>query len=126
MDTISSENKVCMTIKRAIRLWIEIQRARVNSGEIKQTSYSHKEVILRIHLIGYLESKGIYNINEINDITVIAKTDDNLIMGIKYKRHPVYGMQFHPEVTHTPHGVDLLRNFLYEICNINREEIRAA
>ena len=27
-----------------------------------------------------------------------------------------YGVQFHPEVTHTPHGFDLLRNFLYEVC----------
>jgi len=27
-----------------------------------------------------------------------------------------YGVQFHPEVTHTPHGSDILHNFLYEIC----------
>ncbi len=27
-----------------------------------------------------------------------------------------WGVQFHPEVTHTPHGVDMFRNFLYEIC----------
>ncbi len=27
-----------------------------------------------------------------------------------------YGVQFHPEVTHTPHGADLIRNFVYEIC----------
>ncbi|MEO1009237.1 MAG: glutamine-hydrolyzing GMP synthase [Planctomycetota bacterium] len=27
-----------------------------------------------------------------------------------------YGVQFHPEVTHTPHGVDILRNFLFEIA----------
>ncbi|MBZ0172094.1 MAG: glutamine-hydrolyzing GMP synthase, partial [Phycisphaerales bacterium] len=26
------------------------------------------------------------------------------------------GVQFHPEVTHTPHGPEILRNFLYEIC----------
>ena len=27
-----------------------------------------------------------------------------------------YGVQFHPEVNHTRHGVDMLRNFLYEVC----------
>ncbi len=27
-----------------------------------------------------------------------------------------FGVQFHPEVTHTPHGPDLFRNFLYEVC----------
>ncbi len=27
-----------------------------------------------------------------------------------------HGVQFHPEVTHTPHGADIIRNFLYEIC----------
>ncbi|MFA6046073.1 MAG: glutamine-hydrolyzing GMP synthase [Phycisphaerales bacterium] len=26
------------------------------------------------------------------------------------------GVQFHPEVTHTPHGSDMIRNFLYDIC----------
>jgi len=29
---------------------------------------------------------------------------------------PFIGVQFHPEVTHTLHGPDLIRNFLYEIC----------
>jgi len=27
-----------------------------------------------------------------------------------------YGVQFHPEVTHTPHGTELINNFVYEIC----------
>jgi len=27
-----------------------------------------------------------------------------------------YGLQFHPEVTHTPHGIDILRNFLFEVA----------
>jgi GMP synthase (glutamine-hydrolysing) len=31
------------------------------------------------------------------------------------QRH-IYGLQFHPEVRHTPRGTDILRNFLYRIC----------
>ena len=27
-----------------------------------------------------------------------------------------YGVQFHPEVNHTEHGTDMIRNFLYEVC----------
>jgi GMP synthase (glutamine-hydrolysing) len=27
-----------------------------------------------------------------------------------------YGLLFHPELTHTPHGTDILRNFLYRVC----------
>ncbi|MEM1330238.1 MAG: glutamine-hydrolyzing GMP synthase [Planctomycetota bacterium] len=34
---------------------------------------------------------------------------------------PFIGVQFHPEVTHTPHGVDMLRGFLYEICKCRGE-----
>jgi GMP synthase (glutamine-hydrolysing) len=29
----------------------------------------------------------------------------------------LYGLQFHPEVVHTSHGTEILRNFLFEICN---------
>ncbi|HVP13134.1 MAG TPA: glutamine-hydrolyzing GMP synthase [Phycisphaerae bacterium] len=50
--------------------------------------------------------------------------DDFLVLGrtptcpamVKHKHHPFYGVQFHPEVTHTPEGGQILRNFLYEIC----------
>ncbi len=31
-----------------------------------------------------------------------------------------FGVQFHPEVTHTPHGIDILQNFLYEVCGCTK------
>ncbi|MBI9018987.1 MAG: glutamine-hydrolyzing GMP synthase [Phycisphaerae bacterium] len=35
---------------------------------------------------------------------------------VKHKSVPFYGVQFHPEVTHTPCGVQIFDNFLYDIC----------
>ncbi len=35
---------------------------------------------------------------------------------MKHKTQPIYGLQFHPEVTHTEHGGKLLANFVKDIC----------
>ncbi|MDF2630395.1 MAG: anthranilate synthetase component [Symbiobacteriaceae bacterium] len=47
-----------------------------------------------------------------SDLEVTAETEDGLIMGIKHKEHPVYGVQFHPESILTQGGKELLGNFL--------------
>ncbi|MBT4584003.1 MAG: glutamine-hydrolyzing GMP synthase [Phycisphaerae bacterium] len=52
------------------------------------------------------------------DFSVLAETSTCPLAAVSHKSIPFYGVQFHPEVTHTPHGVELLRNFLYEICSI--------
>ena len=46
------------------------------------------------------------------ELEVTAETSDGLIMGIAHKRHPVHGLQFHPESIASEHGHDLLANFL--------------
>lgn len=38
---------------------------------------------------------------------------DTEIMAMKHRRHPVYGVQFHPESIGTEHGKRLLENFLH-------------
>jgi GMP synthase (glutamine-hydrolysing) len=35
----------------------------------------------------------------------------------RHRTRPFYGVQFHPEVTHTPRGDQIFQNFLYEICH---------
>ncbi|MBN1490945.1 MAG: glutamine-hydrolyzing GMP synthase, partial [Phycisphaerae bacterium] len=35
---------------------------------------------------------------------------------IKHQSRDFFGVQFHPEVTHTPYGSQLVRNFLFDIC----------
>lgn len=45
---------------------------------------------------------------------ITARTPDGEIMGIRHKKFPVYGVQFHPESIETPEGSKLLINFLKE------------
>ncbi|MHB8971008.1 MAG: glutamine-hydrolyzing GMP synthase [Pirellulaceae bacterium] len=47
----------------------------------------------------------------------LARTATCPIAAVKHCRLPVYGLQFHPEVTHTPLGGQVLRNFLMSVCN---------
>jgi len=46
-----------------------------------------------------------------NDLEVIAKTEDNLVMGIKHKYKFFWGVQFHPESIASEYGKELLINF---------------
>lgn len=46
----------------------------------------------------------------------LASTPTCPFAAVRFAAKKFYGVQFHPEVTHTPHGVDLLRNFLYNVC----------
>jgi len=46
------------------------------------------------------------------DLAVSAYTSEGEVMGVRHRRLPVEGVQFHPESILTPHGGRLLRNFL--------------
>lgn len=51
-----------------------------------------------------------------DDFIPLAKTSTCPIAAVKHRELPVYGLQFHPEVTHTPLGSTVLHNFLTVIC----------
>ncbi len=51
-----------------------------------------------------------------DDFLPLARTPNCPVAAVRHRRRPVYGVQFHPEVTHTSCGGQLLRNFLYDIC----------
>jgi GMP synthase (glutamine-hydrolysing) len=48
--------------------------------------------------------------------TSIARTHNAPIAAMQDAAGRLYGIQFHPEVTHTPQGLQMLQNFLYQVC----------
>ena len=48
---------------------------------------------------------------------VTAFTADTPAAAFESAERAIYGVQFHPEVVHTPHGQEMLKHFLYDVCH---------
>ena len=51
---------------------------------------------------------------------VIAKSNNSKLCIVENSRDKLYGIQFHPEVSHTNRGKIILKNFVFDICKIKR------
>lgn len=51
-----------------------------------------------------------------SDFVPLAATETCPVAAVRHRTRPVFGLQFHPEVSHTPCGSRILRNFLYDVC----------
>lgn len=52
-----------------------------------------------------------------NDYEIMAHTENSPVAAFRHKRKPIYGLQWHPEVIHTEKGMQMISNFLFEVCN---------
>ncbi|UCF97140.1 MAG: glutamine-hydrolyzing GMP synthase [Spirochaetaceae bacterium] len=52
---------------------------------------------------------------------IVATTENELPAVIVHEDQPIYGLQFHPEVTHSEHGERLLENFALRICGARKQ-----
>jgi GMP synthase (glutamine-hydrolysing) len=48
---------------------------------------------------------------------VIARSAGNPVAAFAHRERPIYGVQFHPEVAHTPRGGEIISNFLFGVCH---------
>src|SRR3989338_2408555 len=54
------------------------------------------------------------------DFEVLASTDTCPIAAFENNKRKIYGIQFHAEVAHTPKGNEILKNFVFGICNAKK------
>ncbi len=50
------------------------------------------------------------------DFVVTADSDSSPIAAYRHRAKPWFGVQFHPEVAHTPRGREVIANFLFDVC----------
>ena len=50
------------------------------------------------------------------DFVSLAVTESCPVAAVRHATRPFFGLQFHPEVSHTPHGAVVLANFLRDVC----------
>ncbi|STA93591.1 GMP synthase [Clostridium cochlearium] len=53
-----------------------------------------------------------------SDFNIVAYTDGCKVAAMANEDKKIYGVQFHPEVEHTPFGKKMLKNFLFNICEL--------
>ena len=54
------------------------------------------------------------------NFNIIASTESSKLTIIENSKKKIYGVQFHPEVTHTDNGKKIFKNFLFSICKIKK------
>lgn len=62
-------------------------------------------------------SHGDYITQVPSGFKITGKTENSPICAISNNHDKLYGLQFHPEVAHTECGKNILRNYLFDICN---------
>ncbi len=55
-----------------------------------------------------------------NNFKIIASTKNSKLTIIENSKKKIYGVQFHPEVTHTDNGKQIFKNFLFLICKVKK------
>ena len=109
--------------------------SKLNGGRVKQSKYREFGLANIQKKRESILIKNFFNKKNINKVwmshadqvsklpknfNVIASSQNSKFAIIENKKKNFYGVQFHPEVTHTENGKKLINNFIFLICKIKR------
>ena len=109
--------------------------SKLNGGRVKQSKYREFGLANIRKKRESILTKNFFNKKNINKVwmshadqvsklpknfNIIASSQNSKFAIIENKKKNFYGVQFHPEVTHTENGKKLINNFIFLICKIKR------
>jgi GMP synthase (glutamine-hydrolysing) len=96
---------------------------RVESAPAREYGRAHCSIISHADLFDGVQDETEVWMSHGDQVTSIAQefvplamTGTCPIAAVRHSSRPIYGLQFHPEVTHTPRGSKILANFLTKVC----------
>jgi GMP synthase (glutamine-hydrolysing) len=106
-----------------MQLVCEALGGRVESAPAREFGRAHVQVLSHADLFdGVADETEVWmshgdQVSRVSDdFVALARTGTCPIAAVKHNRLPIFGLQFHPEVTHTPRGTKILANFLTNVC----------
>ncbi len=96
--------------------------ARTGRGEYGRTTLdiTHDSVLLGAAVPSVEETVWMSHFDTITrapeGFRAVASTPETPVAVLESVARRIYGVQFHPEVVHTPRGQEILKQFLYEVC----------
>ncbi|MDA9686979.1 glutamine-hydrolyzing GMP synthase [bacterium] len=109
--------------------------SKLNGGKVKQSKhrefglaniYKKNDSLLTANFFNKKKSKKVWmsHADQVSKIPknfkIIASSTNSKFAIVENKTKKFYGVQFHPEVTHTENGKKIISNFIFLICNIKR------
>ena len=109
--------------------------SKLNGGRVKQSKhrefglanvFKKNSSLLTNNFFGQKKSKQVWmshadQVSKLpNNFKVIASSSNSKFAIVENKKKNFYGVQFHPEVTHTENGKKLISNFIFLICKIKK------
>ncbi len=109
--------------------------SKLNGGRVKQSKhrefglanvYKKNNSLLTTNFFGNKKSKQVWmsHADQVSKLPknfkVVATSTNSKFAIVENKIKKYYGVQFHPEVTHTENGKKLIRNFIFLICKIKK------
>ncbi|MFA5076412.1 MAG: glutamine-hydrolyzing GMP synthase [Patescibacteria group bacterium] len=99
----------------------------VTAGQAGEYGITKLKIKKRVSVLSSLKSTEPVWMNHRDVVTklasgyqTLASTNHCQIAAFGNVAKNIYGLQFHPEVTHTPHGQEILRNFALKICRAKK------
>jgi GMP synthase (glutamine-hydrolysing) len=96
---------------------------RVERAEVGEFGRTELRVLHRGRLLADLANEQICWMSHRDTVfepppgfTALASSPASPVAALESLERGLFGIQFHPEVVHTPHGTDILRRFLFDIC----------